>query len=61
MVGKAITNESNQAFNQTKMISSTIPTFNKLTTKDMMHDISNDMKNEKAYVEYFVGSNFISC
>ena len=46
MVGNATIKAKAQALNQTEMISVTIPTLKTLMTKDIMQDISNDIKKE---------------
>ena len=45
--GKAITKAKAQAFSQIERMLCTKPTLNKLMTKDIKHDISSAMKNEK--------------
>lgn len=46
MVGNAIINANTQAFNQTVIIPSIMPTLKIDITKDMMLDMSSDIKNE---------------
>jgi hypothetical protein len=53
IVGKAITNASNQAFNQIRPIPSAKPTLKAEITNDIMLDISNAIKNEKTRGVYF--------
>lgn len=47
IAGKAMIKAKAQAFSQITTISLTKPTLKTLMIKDMMHDISNDIKNEK--------------
>jgi len=47
IVGKATTKANNQAFSQTNRMPFISPTLKTLITKDIMQDMSNDMKNEK--------------
>lgn len=47
VVGKTTTNEKPQAFNQIEIILGTKPTLNTLITKDIMHERSKAIKNEK--------------
>jgi hypothetical protein len=51
-VGKAITNASNQAFNQIRTIPSANPTLKAEITNDIMLDINNAIKNEKTWDVY---------
>jgi hypothetical protein len=52
-VGNAIRNDNPQALNQICRKLPTSPTFSRLTTSDMMHDMSNAMKNAKTTGRYF--------
>tara|TARA_R110002074_G_scaffold238775_2_gene410637 strand:+ start:118 stop:375 length:258 start_codon:yes stop_codon:yes gene_type:complete len=52
IVGKATINANPHAFSHIDTILLTNPTLKTLMTKDIMPDISNDMKNEKTTLWY---------
>jgi hypothetical protein len=49
MTGNATAKANTQAFNQMLRILDTSPTLKTLITNDIMHDMSNAMKNENTY------------
>jgi len=54
-VGKAITKPKPHALSQIETIFETKPTLKILMTNDIMHDMTNAIKNENTYFSYFLG------